>query len=62
MSVFIFDEEMLVTPHLARLVGHDSPMLHIRRCQDEGLYDRFSYHVSELWESGRPTSLGGESG
>ncbi|WP_345435527.1 helix-turn-helix transcriptional regulator [Actinoallomurus vinaceus] len=58
MSVFVFDEEMLVTPHLARLVGHDSPMLHIRRCQDEGLYDRFSYHVSELWKSGRPTGRG----
>lgn len=52
MSVFVFDEEMLVTPHLARLVGHDSPMLHIRRHQNEGLYDRFAYHVAELWESG----------
>ncbi|GAA0347168.1 hypothetical protein NE235_10235 [Actinoallomurus spadix] len=56
MSVFVFDEEMLVTPHLAWLVGHDSPMLHIRRCQDDGLYDRFSYHVAELWKSGRPVS------
>ncbi|MFI6901080.1 hypothetical protein ACIBKY_07460 [Nonomuraea sp. NPDC050394] len=26
MSVFRFDAEMLVTPHLAKLVGHDSPM------------------------------------
>ncbi|MEV0398851.1 hypothetical protein [Actinoallomurus sp. NPDC050550] len=52
MSVFVFDEDMLVTPHLARLVGHDSPMLHIRRHQNEGLYDRFAYHVAELWESG----------
>lgn len=57
MSVFIFDEDMLVTPHLAHLVGHDSPMLHIRRCQDEGLYDRFTYHVSELWKSARTTPL-----
>ncbi|NYF41028.1 hypothetical protein [Streptosporangium sandarakinum] len=24
MSVFRFDSEMLVTPHLAKLVGHDS--------------------------------------
>ncbi|MCO5970139.1 hypothetical protein [Actinoallomurus soli] len=56
MSVFVFDEEMLVTPHLARLVGHDSPMLHIRRCQDDGLYDRFACHVTDLWKSGRPVS------
>jgi transcriptional regulator with XRE-family HTH domain len=53
MSVFIFDDQMLVTPHLARLVGHDSPMLHVQHCQDDGLFDRFAYHVAELWESGR---------
>ncbi len=53
MSVFLFDQEMLVTPHLANLVGHDSPMLHVCRLQDDGLFDRFSYHVSELWRSGR---------
>ncbi|WP_230420936.1 hypothetical protein [Actinomadura soli] len=54
MSVFVFDDEMLVTPHLAHLGGHDSPMLHIRRQQDDGLYDRFAYHVTELWNGGRP--------
>lgn len=53
MSVFIFDDQMLVTPHLARLVGHDSPMLHVQRRQDDGLFDRFAYHVAELWDSGR---------
>ncbi len=53
MSVFQFDEEMLVTPHLAKLVGHDSPMLHLKRYQDDGLYDRFAYHVKELWSAGR---------
>jgi len=53
MSVFQFDDEMLVTPHLSKLVGHDSPMLHVKRCQDDGLYDRFAYHVNELWSGGR---------
>ncbi|TYK50942.1 helix-turn-helix transcriptional regulator [Actinomadura decatromicini] len=53
MSVFVFDDEMLVTPHLAHLVGHDSPMLHIQRQQEDGLYDRFAYHVAELWNGGR---------
>lgn len=53
MSVFSFDSEMLVTPHLAKLVGHDSPMLHLRRLQDDGMFDRFAYHVSALWENGR---------
>ncbi|MBG6092675.1 hypothetical protein [Actinomadura viridis] len=54
MSVFVFDDEMLVTPQLANLVGHDSPMLHVQRCQDDGLFDRFAFHVAELWEAGRP--------
>ncbi len=53
MSVFTFDREMLVTPHLADLVEHDSPMLHLRRQQDDGLFDRFAYHVGKLWENGR---------
>ncbi|MEU9887229.1 DUF5919 domain-containing protein [Sphaerisporangium sp. NPDC051011] len=58
LSVFQFDEEMLVTPHLAKLVGHDSPMLHLRRHQDDGLYDRFAYHVNELWANGRDVWTG----
>jgi transcriptional regulator with XRE-family HTH domain len=56
MSVFMFDEEMLVTTHLAHLVGHDSPMLHLQRLQDGGLYDRYAYHVAELWRAGRPVT------
>ena len=53
MSVFVGDHDMIVTPHLARWVGHDSPTLHLRRHQDAGLYDRFLSHVEELWSSGR---------
>ncbi|TDC39706.1 hypothetical protein E1281_38590 [Actinomadura sp. KC345] len=52
MSVFIFDDDMLVTPHLANLVGHDSPMFHVQRQQDDGLYDRFAYHAAALWDGG----------
>ncbi|WP_329379020.1 DUF5919 domain-containing protein [Streptomyces sp. NBC_01716] len=54
LSVFIFDDEMLVTPHLSSLLGHESPMLHLRRLGDDGLYDRFAGHVAALWEAGRP--------
>ncbi|WP_214416487.1 DUF5919 domain-containing protein [Sphaerisporangium fuscum] len=61
MSVFRFDTEMLVTPHLARLVGHDAPMLHLRRRQDDGLFDRFAYHVTELWDGGRDVAQGENS-
>ncbi|GAA3293244.1 hypothetical protein [Streptomyces cinereospinus] len=54
LSVFQFDDEMLVTPHLSSLLGHESPMLHLRRLGDDGLYDRFASHVAALWEGGRP--------
>lgn len=53
MSVFVFDNEALVTPHLGNLVGHDSPMLHLRRMQEDGLYDRFRFHADALWSAGR---------
>ncbi|MFJ1932513.1 MULTISPECIES: DUF5919 domain-containing protein [unclassified Kitasatospora] len=53
LSVFRFDDEMLVTPILARRVGHDSPMFHLRRTQSDGMFDRFADHVEELWSRGR---------
>lgn len=54
LSVFAFDDQMLVTPHISNLLGHESPMLHLRRLGDDGLYDRFASHVTALWETGRP--------
>lgn len=54
LSVFRFDEDALVCPHLARLVGHDSPMMHLRRRDDHGMFDRFAEHAEELWDRGRP--------
>ncbi|MFD8082779.1 DUF5919 domain-containing protein [Kitasatospora sp. NPDC059722] len=52
LSVFRFDEHALVTPHLARTVGHDSPMMHIRRSEEDGMFGRFAEHVEELWSRG----------
>lgn len=57
LSVFTFDDEMLVTPHLSSLLGHESPMLHLRRLEDDGLYDRFAGHVAALWAEGRPVDV-----
>ncbi|MEU5305709.1 multiprotein-bridging factor 1 family protein [Streptomyces noursei] len=49
LSVFRFDDEALVTPHLARLVGHDSPLLHLKRYEPGGMFDRFAEHAEQLW-------------
>jgi hypothetical protein len=57
LSVFRFDDEALVTPHLARLVGHDSPLLHLRRRGDRGMFARFVEHAEELWS--RSVPIGG---
>ena len=54
LSVFRFDKQELATPHLARLVGHDSPLMHLRRRDDGGMFDRFSDHADELWTRARP--------
>ncbi|MFI0236556.1 XRE family transcriptional regulator [Streptomyces sp. NPDC016845] len=56
LSVFRFDDNALVTPHLARMVGHDSPMLHLRRHAEGGMFDRFRDHAEELWGRGVPVT------
>jgi transcriptional regulator with XRE-family HTH domain len=53
MSVWIFDDDMLVSTHLADLLGHDSPTLHLRRRAPDGLYDRYASHVAYLWDNAR---------
>ncbi|MFC1413368.1 XRE family transcriptional regulator [Streptacidiphilus sp. N1-12] len=57
LSVFRFDSEVLVTPHLARLVGHDSPLMHLRRQGPAGMFDRFAEHAEELWTRGVSAEL-----
>jgi hypothetical protein len=54
LSVFRFDEDALVCPHLARLVGHDSPMMHLRKRDESGMFDRFAEHAEELWSRAVP--------
>lgn len=56
LSVFRFDQDALVCPHLARLVGHDSPMMHLRRRDENGMFDRFAEHAEELWNRAIPVS------
>ncbi|MEU1176382.1 DUF5919 domain-containing protein [Streptomyces sp. NPDC005820] len=54
LSVFCFDDDMIVTPLLTHSVGHDAPTLHLHRYQDDGMFDRFASHVEELWNRGTP--------
>lgn len=54
LSIFRFDHDMIATPLLTHRVGHDAPTLHLRRYQDDGMFDRFASHVEELWSNGTP--------
>ncbi|WP_372408264.1 XRE family transcriptional regulator [Streptomyces luteireticuli] len=62
LSVFRFDQEMIVTPLLTHRVGHDAPTLHLRRHQNDGLFDRFAAHVEELWSQATPVWGGDDHG
>lgn len=53
-SVFRFDDEMLVTPHLYGVHGFHAPLLHLRRLHSEGIFDRFAAHFEAIWETATP--------
>jgi hypothetical protein len=53
-SVFRFDEEMLVTPHLYGTPGYRAPLLHLRRGGADGPFEQFGGHVERLWSISTP--------
>jgi predicted DNA-binding transcriptional regulator AlpA len=48
-SLFRFDDEMLLTPHLYATQGAQAPMLHLRRLGPGGLFSRFASHFDAVW-------------
>jgi hypothetical protein len=53
-SVFRFDDEMLVTPHLYATPGASAPMLHLRRLGPNGMFSRFAAHFDSIWATTTP--------
>jgi len=53
-SVFRFDEEMLVTPHLYGTPGYRAPLLHLQRGGADGPFEQFAAHVERLWSISTP--------
>ncbi|HET7388893.1 MAG TPA: XRE family transcriptional regulator [Nocardioidaceae bacterium] len=53
-SIFRFDDEMFVTPHLYATPGNAAPLLHLRRLGPSGLFSRFAAHFEGLWADTRP--------
>ncbi|WP_052665335.1 helix-turn-helix domain-containing protein [Nitriliruptor alkaliphilus] len=49
-SLFAFDHELLVTPHLYRTPGSKAPLLHLRRRGPDGLYANYLQHFARVWD------------
>lgn len=57
-SIFRFDDQMLVTPHLYGMPGRSAPLLHLRRLGPSGIFSRFSAHFEGIWSDSRPIDSG----
>jgi hypothetical protein len=53
-SVFRFDDDLFVTPHLYRAPGYTAPLLHLRRKGGQGLFDSFAHHFEAIWDASKP--------
>lgn len=53
-SIFRFDDEMFVTPHLYATPGRAAPLMHLKRLGPNGMFSRFSAHFEGLWADSTP--------
>jgi transcriptional regulator with XRE-family HTH domain len=53
-SVFRFDDQMIVTPHLFRAHGYQHPALHLRRLSAHGIFESFAEQFQQVWDTVRP--------
>jgi transcriptional regulator with XRE-family HTH domain len=51
-SLFRFDDEMFVTPHLYGLHGSKAPLLHLRQFGAHGIFANFAAHFEAIWAVG----------
>jgi transcriptional regulator with XRE-family HTH domain len=53
-SVYRFDDEMFMTPHLYATPGHAAPLFHLRRLGPNGMFSRFASHFEGIWADSKP--------
>lgn len=61
-SIFRFDDQMLVTPHLYGIPGREAPLLHLRRLGPSGIFSRFSTHFDGVWSASRAIDVRTDAG
>lgn len=50
-SVFRFDNQMIITPHLYRARGYQHPALHLRELSPHGIFGSFADQFEQLWQT-----------
>lgn len=53
-SIFRFDDQMVVTPHLFRAHGYQHPTLHLRRLSPHGIFESFAEQFQQVWDTTQP--------
>ncbi len=54
-SIFRFDGEMLITPHLCHDPGRLAPLFHVRQRSEEGIFQRYLESFNYVFETSRAT-------
>jgi transcriptional regulator with XRE-family HTH domain len=50
-SMFRFDQQMVVTPHLFRWRGYQHPALHLRKLSPYGIFESFAEQFEQVWDT-----------
>jgi len=50
-SIYRYDDEMLVNPHLYGNHAYQSPVYHLRHAATDGLFDNYARSLERVWES-----------
>ena len=53
-SVFRFDHQMIVTPHLYRARGYQHPALHLRELSPHGIFASYADQFEQIWQTTTP--------
>lgn len=53
-SIFVYDGDMLVTPHVFGVPGYMAPMLHLQRDPERDMFDMYLDSFERVWALGVP--------
>lgn len=53
-SIFAYDGDMLVTPHVFGVPGYMAPMLHLQRDPERDMFDMYRDSFERVWALGVP--------